>query len=145
MSRAPAGTCLSLIAATALALAGCGGGDSSTAEDSSTTSTTASTVAKPDAVQQCLTDAGLDVQADKPTNDHMLAVLYVSPDTFTQVYVAFMDSPEAAAQTKTALDGLAVQAGGNAGGEVADGTVVLGRARDTTQADVDQVKGCLTG
>jgi hypothetical protein len=75
----------------------------------------------------------------------MLAVLYVSPDTFTQVYVAFMDSPQAAAKTKTALDGLAAQAGGNAGGEVVDGTVVLGTARDTTEADVDQVKGCLTG
>jgi hypothetical protein len=137
MSRAPAGTCLSLIAATALALAGCGG------DDSTTTTSASAPTAK--ATTGCLQDAGLPVKAEAPTSDDMLNVLYINEDELDQVYLAFMKSPDAAERIAHGLGGLAQQAGGNAGAEVVDDTVVLARAHDTTQDQVDQVKGCLTG
>jgi hypothetical protein len=139
MSRVPAGTCLSLIVAAALAATGCGG------DDSSSTSTTDDGAPTAEATQACLQKAGVDVRSEQPTSDDMVATLFINEDQFDQVYLAFMDNAAAAQKIVKGLGGLASQAGGNAGGRVVDETVVLATARDTTQAQVDQVEGCLTG
>jgi hypothetical protein len=123
-----------MLAAGALAVAGCGG------DDETTTSTATAT---PETVQKCLEEAGLTVSPDKPTADGMEAVLYINPDRFDQVYLAFMDDEAGADRIAEGLRGLAPQAGGNAGAEVVDGTIVLATARDTTMDQVNDVKACL--
>ena len=135
MSRAPAGTCLSLIAAAALALAGCGGDD--------TTSTTDS-VATVDAAKECLTKAGIDFREEPPSVAGVVSNLYVKEDTFHQVYVAYTATPEAATQVQKALEGFSDATGGTSGAEVVGDTIVVGRAKRTTDAEVNQVKACLT-
>ena len=126
---------LGLIAtAAALALAGCGGDDEAASDE--VTASSAST---------CLTDAGLDVVSEPPTSDEMVGSLFINADQFDQVYVAFMTDGEAAQQFEKGIGGLAAQAGGNAGSELVGETIVLARARDTTQKQVDEVKACLGG
>ena len=137
MTRAMPSLRLGLIAALTVAFAGCGGGSDSS-------STTASAVSA-DAVKACLSAAGLDVTSEAPTDPEMEAVLYVNVDQIDQVYLAFMETPEAASRIADGLGPLAEQAGGNAGAEVAAERVVLARAHDTTGKDVRRVKACLTG
>ena len=128
MSRAPAGTCLSLIAATALALAGCGG------EDSTTDHLDDRRRRRGEADQQCLNDAGLRrrSRASRPATAHARRSS-TSARTRHQVYVAFMDSAAGRGDDRARRSAASPQqAGGNAGAEVVDGTVVLAPARDTT-------------
>ncbi len=133
---------LSLIATTAVAAAavGCGGSDETSTMDADGDALTS------ESAQECLTNAGLNVTAEAPTSEHMVGnVLYVNVDQPNQVYVAFIDGPQQATKIEEGLDGLATQAGGNAGAELVGDDIVLARANATTAADVSQVKSCLTG
>ena len=115
------------LALVALTVVGCGGDD-----DASTSTTVDGDVTKASAVA-CLNDARIEVAEDKPTSPHMLGVLYINEDQLNQVYVAFMDSPEAATEIQQGLTKLSATAGGNAGAELVGDEIVLARARDTDQ------------
>ena len=148
MGRARSRRGITLLAAAAFAIAGCGGGG----EDPTSTATvtaggtggTGSTArAQAKAAQSCLEDAGLDVSTEKPTTKGMVASLYVNADTVHQVYVAFMEDADAAKAESRSLTALGELIGGNAGPERIGDTIVLGKAKRTTPADVAQVKDCL--
>ena len=74
----------------------------------------------------------------------MVANLFVKEDTFHQVYVAYTATPEAATQVQKALEGFSDATGGTSGAEVVGDTIVVARAKHTTDAQVNQVKACLT-
>jgi hypothetical protein len=85
--------------------------------------------------------ANLSIQHKKQT----LATAYINEDQLNQVYLAFMETPAAAERARKGVERLATLTGGRSGVEVVGGTIVLGRAKRSTDAEVDRVKGCLTG
>jgi hypothetical protein len=56
-----------------------------------------------------------------------------------------MESPAAAERARKGLEKLATLSGGKAGAEVVGRTIVLGRAKRSSDAEVNRVKHCLTG
>lgn len=135
MSRAPAGICLSLIAAATLALAGCGGDDS--------TSASATSPDTQDAVKTCLKKRGIDFTEAAPSSPGAVADLYIKEDTVHQVYVAFMESPAAAAHLQKDLSNFSELTGGTSGAKVVGDDIILARAKKTTDGEVARVEGCL--
>ena len=56
-----------------------------------------------------------------------------------------MESPEAATGLQKALTDFSEVTGGTSGAEIVGDDIVVGRAKRTTDAEVDRVKACLTG
>jgi hypothetical protein len=134
---------ISMSVAVVAVIAGCGGGGGGGTSATGTASAGGSTAVSSAAAQRCLTKHGFEVQTASPTTKSMRAVLYVNQAKLNQVYLAFLDSPAAAAQIAKGVRELAAAAGGNAGAEIVGGTVVLGRAKRTSADEVARVKRCL--
>ncbi len=139
----PSPRLLSLIAATALALAGCGGGDDATSDEAGPVPLETAEAAS-DATAACLEDAGLDVNVEQgEASETQAPPIYVNEDTVHQVFVAFTTTPETAADLDKAAEGFASDAGGTAGSELVSDTIVLVRAAQTTDDEVAEVKACV--
>jgi hypothetical protein len=139
----PSPRLLGLIVAAILAVSGCGGGDDTTSEEAGPVPL-ADAEAASEAAAACLEDAGLDVTVERSEASQTTAPpIYVNLDTVHQVYVAFTTTPEVAAEVAEIGDQLATDAGGTAGSEPITDTIVLIRAAETTDEEVDEVKACI--
>jgi len=131
-----------LAIALSLAAAGCGGGGGSS--QPSGTSGASGAAASPSAAARCLRQAGFPTDFKIQHAKKTLATVYINEDQLNQVYLAFMETPAAAEQARKGLEKLATLTGGKSGVEVVGGTIVLGRAKRSTDAEVNRVRGCLT-